>query len=94
MHVCHCIPGASSATVNPMSDNIIRVPVTMPVDMLTFLEDSSLRAKVTGGRKLANTVIIRAAVRHLMELGVDFSGCRDEEDVLAMIKRTHCQNEV
>lgn len=70
-----------------MSNNIIRVPVTMPVDMFTFLEDSSLKAKMTGGRKLANTVIIRAAVRHLMELGVDFSGCRDERDVLAAVKQ-------
>lgn len=66
--------------------NYLRIPITMPPDMVAYLEDLSLKAKIGGGKKLANTEIVRAAVRFLMEAGVDVGGCRDEEDVFQSIK--------
>jgi len=66
-------------------ENYLRVPITMPSEMFEGLEALSLKAKMTGGKKLANTELVRAAVRFMLEAGVDVSGCRDEEDVLAAI---------
>ena len=66
----------------------LRIPITMPADMVAYLEDLSLKAKVTGGRKLANTEITRAAIRLFVDLEVDSSGCKGEEDLLLAAKRS------
>lgn len=63
----------------------IRVPITMPAEMIEYLDGLSLKAKMSGGRKLANTEIVRAAVRFMMESGVDVGGCKNEEDVLTSL---------
>ena len=42
--------------------------------------------KMSGGKKLANTEIVRAAVRFLLESGVDVSGCRSEGDMLVALR--------
>ncbi len=70
----------------------LRVPITMPEEMFAYLERLSIRAKMSGGRKLANTQIVRAAVRALEVNEVDVSGCKDEEDVLAAIIRSQGNN--
>ncbi len=44
-------------------ENYLRVPITMPEDMFLYLEETSLKSKVSGGRKLANTTIVRACLR-------------------------------
>ncbi len=62
-------------------ESYLRVPVTMPEDMFAYLEEMSLRAKVTKGRKLPNTAIVRAAVSAIMEMDVDFSGVMDEDEL-------------
>jgi hypothetical protein len=62
-------------------DNYLRVPITMPADMFTYLENLSVKSKVTGGRKLANTAIIRACVRAMMDLDVDVTGVKDEDEL-------------
>jgi len=41
----------------------------------------SLKAKITGGKKLANTELVRAAVNVLLRSGIDISGCKNEEEV-------------
>ncbi len=66
-------------------ENYIRVPITMPADMVAFLEDLSLKSKMSGGKKLANTEIVRAAIRFMMESGVDVGGCKNEKDVLTSL---------
>jgi hypothetical protein len=62
-------------------EDYLRVPITMPEEMFTFLENVSLTSKVTGGRKLANTTIVRACVMAMMELDVDVNGVKDEEEL-------------
>lgn len=62
-------------------EDYLRVPITMPEDMFTFLESVSMRSKMTGGRKLANTAIVRACVKAMMDLNVDIDGVKDEEEL-------------
>jgi hypothetical protein len=64
-----------------MKENYLRVPITMPAEMVEALEAMSLKAKVTGGKKLANTELVRAAVSVLLKSGIDISGCKSEEEV-------------
>lgn len=62
-------------------ESYLRVPITMPEDMFAYLEEMSLKAKVTRGRKLPNTAIVRAAVSAMMDMEVDFSGVKDEDEL-------------
>ncbi len=62
-------------------DSYLRVPITMPEEMFTYLENMSVKSKVTGGRKLANTAIVRACVKAAMDLEIDVTGVRDEEEL-------------
>lgn len=64
----------------------LRVPITMPPDMIVALEELSLKAKITGGKKLANTELVRAAVQFMLDAGVDVTGCKHEEDMLARMR--------
>ena len=66
-------------------ESYLRVPITMPEDMFAYLEEMSLKAKVTRGRKLPNTAIVRAAVSAMMDMEVDFSGVMDEEELKTRI---------
>jgi hypothetical protein len=66
-------------------ESYLRVPVTMPEEMFSFLERSSLTSKTTGGKKLANTEIVRAAIAAMMDLDVDFSGVGDETELKSRI---------
>lgn len=62
-------------------ENYLRVPITMPEDMFAFLESVSIKSKVSGGRKLANTAIVRACVMAMMDLDVDVQGVKDEDEL-------------
>ncbi|MCL5291745.1 MAG: hypothetical protein M1548_04340 [Actinobacteria bacterium] len=62
-------------------DSYLRVPITMPEEMFSFLEGLSIKSKVTGGRKLANTAIVRACVMSVMDLELDVSGVNDEDQL-------------
>lgn len=62
-------------------ESYLRVPITMPEEMFSYLEQMSLKSKTTGGRKLANTEIVRAAVSAIMDLDVDFSAIADEQEL-------------
>ncbi len=59
----------------------LRVPITMPPEMVEGLSQLSLKSKITGGKKLANTELTRAAVNVLIKSGIDISGCRNEDEV-------------
>ena len=67
-----------------MSDksNYLHIPITMPADMALPLGQLSLKAKMSGGNKLANTELVRAAVRFMLKSAVNVAGCKGEEDVL------------
>lgn len=62
-------------------DSYLRVPITMPEEMFSYLENLSIKSKVSGGRKLANTVIVRACVMSVMDLELDVSGVIDEDQL-------------
>jgi len=67
-------------------ENYLRVPITMPEEMFSYLEEMSLKSRVTGGRKLANTSIVRACVSAVMGLDVDVTAVRDEEELKDRIR--------
>jgi hypothetical protein len=62
-------------------ENYLRIPITMPAEMVAELEVLSLKAKMSGGKKLANTEFVRAAVSVLLKSGIDIDGCKDEKEV-------------
>ena len=72
-------------------ENYLRVPITMPEEMFSFLESVSIKSKVSGGRKLANTAIVRACVMAMMDLDVDVSGVKDEIELKERIKNAREQ---
>ncbi len=67
-------------------ENYLRVPITMPEEMFSYLEEMSLKSRVTGGRKLANTSIVRACVSAVMDLDVDVTAVRDEDELKDRIR--------
>ncbi|MCX6383573.1 MAG: hypothetical protein NTV16_03680 [Actinobacteria bacterium] len=63
-----------------------RVPITMPSDMVAYLEDVGMQCKKSGGHKIANTVIVRSAIRLVMELDPDISVVKTEEELESRLK--------
>ncbi len=63
-----------------------RVPITMPSNMVSFLENLGITCKKSGGHKIANTVIVRSALRLLMDLDLDISGVKSEEELESRMK--------
>jgi len=61
--------------------NYFRVPITMPADMVEFLEKMGMRSKRTGGKKIPNTMIVRSAVRVLGKLDLNVDGVQTEEEL-------------
>jgi len=66
-------------------ENYIRVPITMPADMVAYLEENSLESRITGGHKLANTEIVRAAINAIKELDINYTAVKDEDDLKGRI---------
>ncbi|MBL7060517.1 MAG: hypothetical protein ISS13_01635 [Actinobacteria bacterium] len=63
-----------------------RVPITMPSDMVSFLENLGVECRKSGGHKIANTMIVRSLIRLLMGLDLDISGVKSEEELEERIK--------
>ena len=63
-----------------------RVPITMPSDLVSYLEDLGIQCKKSGGHKIANTMIVRSAVRLLMALEPDISKVKTEEELESRLK--------
>ncbi len=68
-------------------ENYLRVPITMPEEMFAYLESVSIKSKVSGGRKLANTAIVRASIMAMMDLDIDVNGVKDEEELKERIMK-------
>ncbi|MDD3520124.1 MAG: hypothetical protein PHU65_02655 [Actinomycetota bacterium] len=58
-----------------------RVPITMPSDMVAYLEDLGIQCKKSGGHKIANTMIVRAAIKLIMEIDPDITEVKSEEEL-------------
>lgn len=63
-----------------------RVPITMPSDMVAYLEDLGIQCKKSGGHKIANTMIVRSAIRLVMALEPDLSKVKTEEELESRLK--------
>lgn len=63
-----------------------RVPITMPSDMVTFLETMGIECKKSGGHKIPNTMIVRSTIKLLMGLDIDISEVKTEEELENRIK--------
>lgn len=68
-------------------ENYLRVPITMPEEMFAYLESVSIKSKVSGGRKLANTAIVRACIMAMMDLDIDVNGVKDEDELKERIMK-------
>ena len=66
--------------------NVFRMSVTMPEEVMLYLEKLSLSAKATGGKKLSNTMITRATLKALMDINLDVSGVKTEEELVERVK--------
>jgi len=65
-----------------------RVPITMPSDMVAYLEDLGIQCKKSGGHKIANTMIVRSAIRLLMALEPDLSKVKTEEELESRLRES------
>ncbi len=63
-----------------------RIPITMPSGMVSFLENLGIECKKSGGHKIANTMIVRCALRLLMDMNLDISGVKTEDELEKRIK--------
>ncbi len=63
-----------------------RVPITMPSSMVSFMENMGIECKRSAGRKVANTEIVRSAIKLLMDLDIDTAAIKSEEELEARIK--------
>ena len=68
--------------------NRLRVPITMPEEMFSYLTRLSVKSKITGGKKLSINEMINTIVTvYLLENNVDVRGVRDEEELKERIKQ-------
>jgi len=63
-----------------------RVPITMPSDMVSYLENLGIQCKKSGGHKIANTMIVRSAIRLIIALEPDISMVKTEEELESRLK--------
>jgi len=59
----------------------------LPHELDAQLSEVGFRARTSGGTKLRKTEILRALVRLLMELDVDLTGVRDENEFLRRLRK-------
>lgn len=69
-------------------EKFFRVNLTLPIELDRSLSEIGPATWAKGGSKLPKTVIMRALIRMLMELDVDFSGVRTEEEFLERLRRS------
>ena len=65
--------------------NLFRVPISITKEMEAWLQDLSSMMKSSGGYKLPKSYIIRALLAAAMELKIDVSGVKSEEELAGRI---------
>ncbi|MBM3709008.1 MAG: hypothetical protein FJW61_01100 [Actinobacteria bacterium] len=58
----------------------------MPSEMVSFLENLGIECKKSGGHKIANTEIVRSLIRLLMDMDIDLSRVKTEEELEDRVK--------
>jgi len=64
---------------------LFRVPISITKEMEAWLQDLSNKMKSSGGYKLPKSYIIRALLDAAMELKIDVSGVKSEEELVDRI---------
>lgn len=64
-----------------------RLNLTLPHDLDARLAEFGYKSRATGGSKLRKTEIMRALVRLLLELEIDLTGVRDEDEFLDRLRK-------
>jgi len=71
--------------------NLFRIPISITKDMESWLQSLGNTMKATGGYKLPKSYVLRSLLNAAMELGIDVSGVKTEEEleerILEAIKR-------
>ena len=62
-----------------------KVTLTMPDDMLVYLESIGQKSHRKGGLKFAKTEIVRSFLALLEKLDIDYSGLKDKKDLYQRI---------
>jgi hypothetical protein len=70
------------------NEKYFRVNMTLPIHLDKVLSDLGPTTWARGGSKLPKTVIMRALVRLLMELDIDVSGVKTEEEFLERLRQS------
>lgn len=64
-----------------MSPASYRLPINLSEEEILFLERLGHQAKRTGGFRLSKAAVVRALIEVAMELEIDMSGVKDEEEL-------------
>jgi hypothetical protein len=60
--------------------------ITLPNELDVAIADVGNRARASGGRKIRKTEVLRALVRFMIELDVDVSGVKSEDDFFSRLR--------
>ncbi|MCD6094097.1 MAG: hypothetical protein J7J51_04865 [Candidatus Omnitrophica bacterium] len=64
-----------------MRKDLFRIPVSITKDMESWLQRLSNDMKASGGYKLPKSYVLRSLLNAVMELKIDVSGVRTEEEL-------------
>ena len=78
----------AGAKIGEKKEKYFRVNLTLPIGLDRTLSEIGPATWSKGGSKLPKTVIMRALIRMLMELEVDVSGVRTEEEFLERLRQS------
>jgi len=65
---------------------LFRVPISITKEMEAWLQDLSSQMKSSGGYKLPKSYIIRALLNAAMNLKIDVSGVKTEDELVKRIR--------
>ena len=69
-------------------ERYFRINLTLPIELDRVISDIGPATWSKGGSKLPKTVILRALVRMLMELDIDVTGVKTEEEFLERLRKS------
>jgi hypothetical protein len=58
-----------------------KVTLTMPCEMLEYIESFGQKSHRKGGYKVAKTEVVRSMIALLEEINIDWSGLKDSQDL-------------
>lgn len=68
-----------------VSKDLFRVPISITIEMESWLQKLSNTMKITGGYKLPKSYVIRSLLGAMMKLKIDVQGVKTEEELARRI---------